>query len=159
MILVVGVADRKISANEGDEVATYALGSCLGVAVHDAHSRVGGILHVMMPQAGTNPEKALKNPFMFVDTGVPQFFQDLYSLGVVRERMVVKVAGGATSGEGGIDRFAIGRRNYVMLKRLFWQNGILIEAEDVGGDTPRSMFLEIGTGRLRLKSGGMEKLL
>ncbi len=159
MNLVVGVADRKISANEGDEVVTYALGSCLGIAVYDAQSKIGGILHVMMPQAGTNPEKAMKNPFMFVDTGVPQFFQDLYALGVVRDHMVVKVAGGATSGEGGIDRFAIGRRNYVMLKRMFWQNGILIEAEDVGGSQARSMFLEIGSGRLRLKSGGQEKLL
>ena len=65
----------RLSASRGDVIVTHALGSCLGVAVHDPVTAVGGLAHVMMPQGNMNPEKAQANPFMFVDTGIPAFFQ------------------------------------------------------------------------------------
>lgn len=149
----------KISAEPSDEIVTHALGSCLGVALHDPTARVGGILHVMLPQSTVNPEKAKANPFMFVDTAVPAFFRAMYGEGAQKNRLVVKVAGGANVNDVAGDRFAIGRRNYVMLKKLFWQNGVLINAEDVGGSAPRTMYLEIGSGRTRLTVGGQQREL
>ena len=84
------------------------------------------MLHVMLPTASIDPARASANPFMFVDSGVPQFFREAYAAGAVKNRLVVKVAGGASVGNVGEDRFAIGRRNYITLKKLFWQNGVLI---------------------------------
>ena len=46
---IVGVADLKVSNNVDDRLLTYALGSCLGVAVYDPVAHVGGLLHVMLP--------------------------------------------------------------------------------------------------------------
>jgi chemotaxis protein CheD len=155
--LIVGVADMKIASGQGDVVVTHALGSCLGVSAYDASSCVGGILHVMMPVSGINPEKAKANPYMFVDTGVPRFFQELYSQGAAKNRLVVKVAGGANVQTGGQDRFAIGKRNYTMLKKVFWKNGVMVESEDVGGNHARTMYLEIGSGRVWLSSSGQQK--
>ena len=43
------------------------------------------------------------------------------------------VAGGSNINGGDSDRFAIGKRNHLMLRKLFWKNGILVKAEDVGG--------------------------
>jgi chemotaxis protein CheD len=40
---VVGLADMKISADRAEELITYALGSCLGVAIHDPVAGVGGL--------------------------------------------------------------------------------------------------------------------
>ena len=114
----------KLSNSAGDEIVTHALGSCLGITAHDATAGVGGMLHVMMPLSNINPEKAKSNPFMFVDTGVPTFFRELYNRGAKKGRLVVKVAGGANVQGNGNDRFAIGKRNFIVLKKIFWKNGI-----------------------------------
>jgi len=149
----------KLSVAPGDIIVTHALGSCLGVTVHDPVAHVGGLLHAMMPEGRMSQEKAAANPFMFVDTGIPAFFRELYDAGGVKGRLVVKVAGGASVHNVGNDRFEIGRRNYIILKKLFWRNNILISAEDVGGNAARTMYLEIGTGRVWLSTGGAEKEL
>ena len=156
---IVGVADMKVASMAGDVLVTHALGSCLGVAVYDPVAVVGGLLHVMMPQASINPEKAESNPFMFVDSGVPAFFQQLYAAGASKARCVVKVAGGSNVHGGDTDRFAIGKRNYLMLRKLFWKNSILVKAEDVGGSAPRTMYMEIGTGKTWLSTAGQEREL
>jgi chemotaxis protein CheD len=157
--LIVGVADMKISAQCDDVLVTHALGSCLGVVAYDPQAGVGGMLHVMLPQSSINPEKAQTNPCMFVDTGLTAFFQGLYDAGAAKGRLKVKVAGGGSINCDGTDRFAIGKRNCVMLKKLLWQNGVLITAEDTGGTFARTMYLEIGTGRTWLSTGGQQKEL
>jgi len=59
---VVGVADMKLSQNPGDVIVTHALGSCIGIAIHDPVACVAGILHFMLPLSDVNPEKAATNP-------------------------------------------------------------------------------------------------
>ncbi|MCE5278998.1 MAG: chemotaxis protein CheD [Planctomycetaceae bacterium] len=157
MKVVVGVADMRISNQPGDVVVTHALGSCLGLAVHDPQGRIGGILHVMLPQSQINPEKAKVNPYMFVDTGVPAFFNELMARGAVRGRLVVKLAGGANVQGGQEDRFAIGKRNYLLLRKMLWKNNILVKAEEVGGSSPRTMYLDVDSGRTWLLVNGQEK--
>ena len=66
----------------------------------------------------------------------------------------VKVAGGAETLGNGKGFFATGRRNYHMLRKVLWTNGIMIDAEDVGGGQPRTMHLEIGSGRVWVSSNG-----
>ncbi len=153
---IVGVAEMKTSTDPASTIVTHALGSCLGITVYDPAAQVGGMLHVMMPQSNINPEKARLNPFMFVDTGVPKFFQAVFAAGADRSRLVVKVAGGANVNSKGEDRFAIGKRNMVILRKLLWKNGILLSGEDVGGSKPRTMYLDVGNGRVWLVSGGTE---
>jgi chemotaxis protein CheD len=155
----VGVADMKISREAGDLIVTHALGSCLGITAHDPVAGVGGMLHVMLPDARTNAEKAKANPYMFVDTGVPAFFRALYEAGAAKPRLVLKVAGGANVNNIGNDRFKIGKRNYVILKKLLWKNSVIIEGEDVGGNVARTMYLDIATGRVWLSTAGEEKEL
>jgi chemotaxis protein CheD len=152
----VGVAEMAISTSTDDTLVTHALGSCLGLTVHDPVAAVGGLLHVMLPDSTINTEKASANPFMFVDTGVPRFFRQLYEAGAVKQRLVVKVAGGAAIRSGEDDRLNIGKRNYMMLRKLFWKNGVMISAEDIGGSAPRTVYFEIASGRVRISSAGEE---
>ena len=111
---IVGVADMKISASADDLLITYALGSCLGITIYDPISAVGGMLHVMLPLSTIDPAKASANPYMFVDTGVPRLFIDCYKAGARKERLVVKVAGGACANghSADDDYFQIGKRNF-----------------------------------------------
>ncbi|RMF93558.1 MAG: chemotaxis protein CheD [Nitrospinota bacterium] len=157
---IVGVADMKISAEKDDLIVTYALGSCLGIAIHDPVACVGGLLHVMLPLSTIDPSKAAQNPYMFVDTGVPRLFIECYKAGAKKERLVVKVAGGACLHQNEQeDYFQIGKRNFLTLRKLLWKNGVLLSAYDVGGHHSRTMALAIGSGEVIVKSQGQVKRL
>jgi len=148
----IGIADMKVSSDEGDTLITYALGSCLGITVYDPVARVGGMIHIMLPTSTVNPEKAKQNPLMFVDTGVPELFRACYKAGAKKERLELRVAGGAsTQNNPEDDQFQIGKRNFLMLRKLLWKNNVLIKAWDVGETYSRTMTLEISTGEVNLK--------
>lgn len=150
---IVGVSDMKLSATVGDQIVTHALGSCIGMAIHDSVAKVGGILHYMLPVSKVDAAKAADNPYMFGDTGIPLFFQKAYALGASKENLRVVIAGGAQIFELR-DFFDIGNRNTVIARKLFWKNNILIAAEHVGGQAPRTLYLDIGPGTTWFTSRG-----
>jgi chemotaxis protein CheD len=154
-VLTVGVADMKLSARPGERVITHALGSCVGLAIHDPRAGVGGILHFMLPHASVNPDKGRQNPCMFGDLGIPAFLREAYALGARPEHLRVVMAGGAhlIDAEG---FFAIGKRNQVIARQLCWRNRLLIDREHVGGTLSRTLGLEVGSGRTWVKYQGRE---
>jgi chemotaxis protein CheD len=158
---VVGVADIKVSATPGERIITYALGSCLGIVVYDPQVNVAGMLHVMLPTGTIDAAKMAEKPAMFVDSGIPILFKECYKLGAKKERMIVKVAGGAHAGASEeADRFQIGKRNMIALRKLLWKNGVLVHAHDTGGiQTSRTMWVDVATGDVTLKINGAESKL
>lgn len=155
---VVDIADFAVSKDPRDTLVTYSLGSCIGVAIWDPEAQVGGLLHYMLPESSLSPDKAKANPAMFADTGVPALFRVAYELGATKKRLVVKVAGGSQLLDDN-GTFNIGKRNYVMLRKIFWKNGILIDKEDVGGSISRTLRLRCNEGRLTLKTRDGEREL
>ncbi len=158
---VVGVADLKVSASTEERLITYALGSFLGIVVYDPVVSVAGMLHVMLPTGTIDPAKMQEKPAMFVDSGIPLLFKECYKLGAKKERMQVKVAGGAHAGASEADdRFQIGKRNMIALRKLLWKNGVMIHANDTGGvQTSRTMWVDVATGDVTLKINGAESSL
>jgi chemotaxis protein CheD len=157
---VVGIAELKTSADPAVQLVTHALGSCLGVTVWDPVAGIGGMLHVMLHSSAIDPERGRSNPARFVDTGVPALFRSCYALGARKERMVTRVAGGASMVAGKrTDRFQTGRRNLLALKRILWRNGVLILDEDVGGAVARTMYLDVGSGEVTVRSGRSTRTL
>lgn len=155
---VVDIADLAVTQNPADSLITYSLGSCIGVTIWDPETHVGGMIHYMLPDSSLAPEKAKANPAMFADSGVPLLFRSAYQLGASKKRLVVKAAGGSQLLDDN-GTFNIGKRNYVMLRKMFWKNGILIKTEDVGGSLSRTLKLEVSTGRVTIKSRGKEREL
>ena len=157
--VVVGMADCQVSGEAGATLVTYALGSCIAVAIHDPVSRVAGMLHLMLPESALAREKAEQNPYMFADTGVPRLFRQAYSAGAEKSRLVVRIAGGAqVMDHAGV--FNIGKRNHVAVRKLLWKAGVMIHAEAVGGVESRTVRLETDTGRLHMRMGsGREEWL
>lgn len=156
--LVVGISDCKVSADPGGTLMTYALGSCIAVAVHDPVARVSGLLHFMLPEAALDAAKAQQNPFMFADTGIPRLINSAVESGANRRRLVVRIAGGAQILDGH-ELFQIGRRNYLAARKILWKAGLLVAAEAVGGDVSRTVRLEVPTGKTWIREGGVEKPL
>jgi chemotaxis protein CheD len=153
MKITIGVSDMQLSKTPGDTLVTHALGSCIGIAIYDSIAMVGGILHYMLPFSKLDNDKADANPYMFGDSGIPQFFIESYKLGAKKENIRVVIAGGAEIIDK-CDFFNIGNRNIAIARKMFWKNGIMITAEQTGGNIPRTMYLEIDSGKAWIATAG-----
>ena len=151
MNVVIGVADCCVTCQSSDVLVTYALGSCIAVSIYDPVARVGGLLHFMLPEAPADAAQTGKNPYMFADSGIPMMFYEAYDKGAQKGRVRVRVAGGAQiMDEQGV--FNIGKRNCLAMRKIFWKAGVMVQAEETGGKLPRTMRLEIASGRVFLRS-------
>ena len=155
MNIVVGVSDMKLSNDPDSVLFTYSLGSCIGVSIYDPVVHVGGLLHFMLPESSLDPSKAQKNPFMFADTGIPALFQATSHLGAVKKRMKVFVVGGGQVLDQN-ESFNIGKRNHMAVRKMFSENGVIADYEDVGGTVNRTIKLIIRNGEVWVKVSGQD---
>lgn len=157
--VVVPLGELRVSSEPSEQLVTYALGSCLGVAVYDPAVQVGGLLHAMLPRTDIDPVKAEAQPSLFVESGIPALFRACYACGARKERLIVRIAGAALVNCDGDDHFEIGKRNLLMARQLFWHNSVFVRGQDVGGSESRTMSLHVGSGEVVIrKSGGSIQL-
>ncbi len=149
--IVIGIADLKFSNNKDDVLITYALGSCIAVAVYDPAAKVAGLLHYMLPDSSLDQVKARHNPGMFADTGIPLLFKSCYNLGADKKRIIVKVAGGASILDN-TNYFRIGEKNIMALRQIFWRNKVFIDSEDTGKNYNRTVRMDVADGKVVVKS-------
>lgn len=149
--ITVGVGDLQVSRDPDSVLVTYGLGSCIAVLAHDPIRRIAGMVHYMLPLASLTPEKSRERPAMFGDTGVPLLFRRLAELSSNKGDLVVKVVGGASI-QDAANTFEIGKRNYVILRKLLWSAGVAIRAESVGGTVARTARLFVGDGRATVRA-------
>jgi chemotaxis protein CheD len=149
----VGIGELSVTNDLGVMLATYSLGSCLGVTAYDPVAKAGGLLRAVLPQAALVPDKAHERPALFVDTGLPALLRALAPYGVEHARLHVCLAGGAQCMDpGGI--FDLGQRNVAMARRVLEEAGVRLRAMRVGGPVSRSLFLDLATGAVRLRVPG-----
>lgn len=153
----VGIGDMKVGRREGT-IITYALGSCIGITFYDPMIKLGALLHIMLPES--NGREA--NVFKFADTGIRETLRKMEVFGGVRSRYICKIAGGAQmfAMSGGGDIGNIGQRNIDSVKRIMQMEGLRIKNQDVGGNSARTMLIELETGTVKLRTiGKPEKVL
>jgi chemotaxis protein CheD len=156
--IVVTVSDARVSADPADVLVTYSLGSCIAVAAYDPVARCGGLLHYQLPTSTLDAGRARENPCMFADTGMARLLDGLARAGANKGRLKIKLAGGAEMiGDKGL--FSIGRRNHTAIRKLLWQHGLLLSAEQVGGSEPRTLYLAVADGATTIKSRGLSTSL
>ena len=156
----VGIAGLHVAATDGDEIVTYALGSCLGIAMYDPIAKVGGLVHVMLPDSSIDMGKAHRQPGMFVDTGVPALIDEMTRAGANRSRLRTAVAGGASQKMSGQDQFRIGERNMRAFDAWMSAAGMPVIAADVGGNNcARTMTLRVASGTVEIKADGATRRL
>ncbi len=156
--ITVHTSDLRVSNDPEVELVTFSLGSCIGVAVWDPPARVGGLLHFMLGESSLAPVKAIAKPAMFADTGLPLLFRSVYRLGGVKQRLVVKIAGGSSMFDV-CREFDVGRRNYACLQEILARNGVGVDGEHIGGRMSRTMRLHIGTGQVTIANERMQRVV
>jgi chemotaxis protein CheD len=153
--LIVGVADGGVSQDRDSMLVTYALGSCVAVMLHDPVAGVSGMVHYMLPESSMSSEKSTARPWMFADTGISYLLRAILERGGDKRRLVVCAAGGAQIMDDD-STFNIGKRNCLALRKALWRWGLTASAEETGGTMPRTVRMEVATGRVWLQSPGGE---
>ncbi|HEY1341946.1 MAG TPA: chemotaxis protein CheD [Bryobacteraceae bacterium] len=151
------MGDCRIGDTAGQVLTTYALGSCIGLSVYDPVAVVGGLLHFVLPDSGIDAGRGRENPFRFADTGIPLLLDQVCARGASKRRLAVHAVGAARMGQANV--FEIGKRNYLAARRILWKAGILLSGEAVGGEVPRTVRLEIGSGKVWIHEDGAQRVL
>jgi chemotaxis protein CheD len=149
--VVVGVGDMSVSNNPLITLSTYALGSCIAVVCYDPMAKAGGLLHLMLPDSIISPEKAISQPAMFADTGIPLLLRSLVGLRADITRLRTFLAGGA-SVLCTTDTFKIGERNIRATFDYLARAGLPVRQTALGGTINRTVHLNVGTGIITLKT-------
>lgn len=149
----VGMADLNICKGS-DMITTLGLGSCIGIAIYDPVTKVGGLAHIMLPDSTQMRNNS--NIAKFADTGIEELVKRMIAAGVNRRRLVAKIAGGAKMFEvSGLSTIGnVGERNAQASKAKLKQMGIPLLAEDTGSNYGRTVELYPSTGEFYIKAVG-----
>ncbi len=145
------VADAAV-AQGAAMLTTIGLGSCVAIVLHDPERQVGGLAHILLPSETLSRDPC--NRAKFPSTAVPLLLERMGELGARPARLVAKLVGGAsmfasllpTSG------LQMGERNLIATRQALARSGIPIVAQDVGGGHGRSVFFNVQTGAVEVRS-------
>ncbi len=136
-----------------DQATIYQayLGTCLGVALYDPQNKIGGMIHILLPEppgmSGADfPEK-------YASTGVPMLIEDLKKLGAHRENLKATIAGGALVGPVSQQdmNLDIGGRSADIVTSMLEGAGIKIIKSETGGFFTCTLEMDTATGETRIK--------
>ncbi|MGG7163913.1 chemotaxis protein CheD [Clostridium ihumii] len=150
----IGIGDLNI-AKDPDTLMTIGLGSCIGIALFDKRTKIGGLAHIMLPDS-TKFTK-VTNELKFADLAIPILIKKMTQAGANKSLIKAKIAGGASmfSFSDKSMNMDVGERNIKAVREVLKQNNISIEAEDVGGNKGRTITLSTVNGMLQIKTIGL----
>lgn len=137
-----------------DIITTLGLGSCIGLSLYDPMTRIGGLVHYMLPDSTSI--RSNSNKAKFADTGIEELIRLMTDAGAARHRLVAKMAGGAMMFEmSGLSTLGnIGQRNTEAAIEILRKNGIPLRAQDTGLNYGRTVELHCDNGAFYIRSVG-----
>lgn len=152
-IIKVGMADLKVCKSP-DGVTTLGLGSCVGIALRDPVTKVGGLAHIMLPDSTAIKDNT--NIPKFADTGIVELVNQITLLGGSKARLVAKIAGGAQmfAFQNKSSLVKVGERNVCAVKEKLKELNIPILAEDTGENYGRTVIFYPETGDFVIRAVG-----
>ena len=152
-IIKVGMADLNICKSP-DGITTLGLGSCVGVAVRDPITKIGGLLHAMLPDSTVIAQNQCVEKF--VDSGLDELVKRMVKAGANRSRLEAKLAGGAQmfAFQRNSDLVKVGERNAEAARKKLKAMRIKLLAEDTGLNYGRTVIFYPETGAYVIKAVG-----
>ena len=152
-MIKVGMADLNICKSP-NAITTLGLGSCIGIAIYDPVTKIGGLAHIMLPDSTKIRNNS--NIAKFADTGIMELVKQMEKAGAVKSRIVAKIAGGAQmfAFQNKSDMAGIGQRNVECTKLKLKELRIPILAEDTGLNYGRTVEFYPENGDFIIKSVG-----
>ena len=142
----VGIADLKATTSP-HRIITLGLGSCVGIILYDNLTKIGGMVHIMLPES--TKFKQADNPAKFADTGITLLLQEILKLGANKKRLFAKIAGGAQMFKSNASNLLnIGERNTEKTREILADLKIPLVAEHTGGSIGRTLILDNYSGKV-----------
>ena len=154
-VIKVGMADLKVCVRP-DKITTLGLGSCVGIAIRDPLTGIGGLAHIMLPDSKQIKDNS--NIPKFADTGIEELVRCVVAAGASKNRLVAKIAGGAQmfAFQNKSNLVRVGERNVEASKAKLQELGIPILAEDTGENYGRTVVFDPETGEFLIRAVGRE---
>jgi chemotaxis protein CheD len=144
---IVGIGEMIISNNIEDTIKTFALASCVGVAVYSSFRKVGGIIHIALPKP-TNSEEGVIRRCYYASTGIPLFINRMcINYGCLKGELRISIFGGANSIRNN-DIFNIGRKNIEAVKYMLNEMNLKFNDIETGKSVSRTIELDVFTGEV-----------
>ena len=152
-VIKVGMADLNVCVSP-NSITTLGLGSCVGIAIRDPVTKIGGLAHIMLPDS--TQVRQNQNRAKFADTGIDYLIEQMVVAGANKRNLTAKIAGGAQmfAFSGNSDMLRVGERNVEAVKKKLRAIGIRILAEDTGLNFGRTVEFYPETGDFVIKSVG-----
>ncbi len=152
-MIKVGMADLKL-CKAPDAITTLGHGSCVGIAIRDPITKIGGLAHIMLPDSKNFANTS--NIPKFADTGAKELVRIIVAAGANRTRLVAKIAGGAQmfAFQNKTDLTNVGQRNVDAVKAVLAELKIPILASDTGLNFGRTVEFYPETGDYIIKAVG-----
>jgi chemotaxis protein CheD len=156
-MIIIGISDQN-TAKHPATMVTYALGSCVGIMLHDKALGLGGLAHIMLPDSSIMKDQGKVNRMKYADTAIVDLYESMIRQGANPKNITAKLAGGANMFKVSEDSpiGQIGIRNVERSKEILNGLNVPILAEDVGKDIGRTVYFNLDTGALRVQSLGQE---
>jgi chemotaxis protein CheD len=131
-------------------LVTIGLGSCVAIAIHDRTAKVGGLAHVLLPDASLG--RGVENRARYASTAVPLLLEELKAIGAAGPFAASLVGGAALFGPLLAFGGSVGARNIVAARTALAAARVPLVAEDVGGDSGRTVTFDVSTGKVKVRS-------
>ena len=134
------------------------LGTCLAIFVYDIRKKKYGMTHALLPEKESNSVNNTKSnkPGRFTDSAIRTMISKFLSDGSLKRDIRIKLIGG---GQIYKDPMMIGIKNVEVAHRTLEELGFPIEAEDVGGNTGRSVLSFNPDGTVYIRKNTMKYLI
>jgi chemotaxis protein CheD len=137
-----------------DEVVLTVLGSCVAACIRDPLAGIGGMNHFMLPSHKSGDWGGDLKSTRFGNFAMEKLINELIKAGCTRDRMEIKVFGGANVTES---TNAVGSDNSAFVIRYLEAEGLRCAAQDLGGTLPRRINYYPATGRVVRRLLGMNE--
>ncbi|MGI6706165.1 MAG: chemotaxis protein CheD [Clostridia bacterium] len=149
MDIIIGIGEWAVSNKQEDVLRTFALASCVAVAVYSPIRRAAGMIHIALPSPPvTGPIPDRKG--YYATTGVPLLLREMRDrYGCSKEELDICLFGGARS-VSGRDFFQIGQRNLDAIQEILRNLNLKYKATEIGGTYSRSLKMDVATGKIEV---------
>lgn len=135
--------DHYVSPKE-NEVLVTILGSCISCCLYDPKLKFGGMNHFLVP----GNDSMSDNSARYGINAMELLINNMIKYGSNKGDLIAKIFGGASLIGSSAQ---VGKKNIEFVKDFLGNEEIRIDAEDVGGDTPRRLHYHSGEGKVLIR--------
>ncbi|HIH00958.1 TPA: chemotaxis protein CheD [Thermoplasmata archaeon] len=145
---LIGIAQYAIG-RPPERLCCLGLGSCVAVFIYDPDTKIGGVLHALLPR---KPAKKDPDP-KYTDSGIKILYDEIVSKGAKKRKLIAKLVGGAQMFPNldlGISD--IGTENIREARKTLQSLGVEVVSEEVKGNKGRSAYYSLETGDVTIRT-------